>query len=185
MKKTKPSLAARALGTLVEDMPTFRDGDRLAANLNLAGFKTLGTGVFAAVVEGRPGEVIKVFNRSDIGFQFLMDYSAENSSIHLPKVISSTVSGRYSIVELERLDRKDIAASKVSEYIDRIKCSNPPKNLIDHWGEEFRELILSLDYVIHKYNRNNPKALTWDNHEGNILFKGKIPVLADVVFGED
>lgn len=184
MKTTKPSLAARALSTLVEDMPTFRDGDRLAAHLNLAGFKTLGTGVFAAVVEGKPGEVIKVFNRSDIGFQFLMDYSAENASIHLPKVISTTTSGRYGIVELEKLERKDLAASRVSEYIDRLKCSNPPNGLVDHWGEELREVILSLDYVVQKFNRSNPKALTWDNHEGNILFKDKVPVLADVIFGD-
>lgn len=185
MKTAKPSLAARALITMVEDLPVFRDGDRLAANLNLAGFKTIGTGVFAAVVEGRPGQVIKVFNRNDIGFQFLMNYSVEYPSIHLPKILSTTTSGKYGIVELERLEHKELTATRVSAYIDKVKCSDPPKGMVDTWGEEFRELILSLDYNVQKYNKANPIALTWDNHEGNILFNGKVPVLADVIFGEN
>lgn len=150
--------------------------------LALAGFNVINHGNFSSVVEGKPGEVIKLFNLQDIGYQHLLEYSDRTKCDNMFQVFSFTKSGNYGIVEMECLQHKDHEAVKISEYIDR--CRNDPITTKHKWGEPFRDIILDLDQSIRQYNVKNGSSLTWDNHEHNILFRGKVPVLVDVVYGE-
>lgn len=181
MKKNKPSLAARAVATMIGDWAIFRDGDYLSTNLNLAGFEAVAHGSFGAVIKGLPGQVIKVFSLNDVGYQFLIDYIVQNPSVHLPIIFSYAKSGNYGIVEMEELEHRNKTAVSISNYIDLVKSKNEAK---DNWGYSFRLAIIDLDHAIKGYNINNYTKLSWDHHEGNIMFRDKVPILSDVVFGE-
>lgn len=178
----KPSLAARAITQLVETWPIYSHGEYISGNLSIAGFNIVDNGCFASVVEGKPGQVIKVFSLQDIGYQHLLSYALKASSEHLPKLFSYTKSGQYGIVELERLAHKAKEAVALSNYIDR--CHNDPEKVKHRWGSDLKDLILQINYSIDLHNCNNDNQLSWDCHENNILFREKVPVLVDIVFGE-
>lgn len=178
MKKDKPSLAARALIKLVEHWPTYSHGSAMSGNLSLAGFNVLNQGNFSSVVEGIPGQVIKVFSLKDLGYQYLIDYAKTSNSDNLSVPFSFTTSGRYGVVELERLSHRTKEAVSISEYIDR--CKHNPKSIKHRWGDNFRDLILNLNQSI----QMKSPSFTWDHHEDNIMFRGSTPVLADVIYGE-
>lgn len=182
MKKNKPSLAARAVATMIGDWSVFRNGDYLSTNLNLAGFESVSHGNFAAVIKGMPGQVIKVFSLNDLGYQFLVDYALVNPNAHMPIIFSYSKSGNYGIVEMEELVHKTRTAVSISNYIDQVKSKNVSK---DAWGQSLRLTIIDLDHAIKDYNIDNHVKLSWDHHEGNIMFRDKIPVLCDVVYGEN
>lgn len=182
MTMRTPSLAARALATLVEDWPTYTHGECMSKILSIAGFKVINHGNFSSVIEGKPGEVIKLFSLQDTGYQHLLDYSIQSKCEHMFRVFSITKSGKYGIVELEHLKHSDRKAISISNYIDR--CKHDPKSIRHPWGDNFRDIILDLNQSIKKHNIDHGSDLHWDNHEHNILFRGKTPVLADVIFGE-
>lgn len=182
MTTQTPSLAARALAQLVSGWPTYAHGEHLTGNFNLAGFNVISHGNFSSVVEGLPGQVIKVFSLKDIGYQHLLEYAMSSKSEFLASTYSFTKSGNYGIVELERLSHKTKEAVSISEYID--KCKHNPKPIKHKWGDGFKELILKINSSIESHNVFNNPRLTWDCHEDNIMFRGSIPVLVDVLYGE-
>lgn len=183
MKLLKPpSLASRAISTLVKDWGVFRDGDFLSANLSLAGFDTISYGNFSSVIDGRPGQVIKIFNLNDIGYQMLIDLATTNSTTHLPEIVSYITSGHYGIVEMEKLNHNTKEAVAISNYIDRLTSGSRVKH---RWGDGFKEVIEMINSKITDHNLSSKENdITWDVHEQNIMFKDNIPVLSDVLFGE-
>lgn len=182
MALRKPSLAVRAIAQLVDRWPSYAHGESLSGNLSLAGFNVLNEGNFASVVEGKPGQVIKLFNLKDLGYQYLIQYATTIESENLAAVHSFTKSGQYGIVELERLEHQTKMAVRISEYIDRCKFNH--KAVTHKWGDAFRDSILNLDQAVKAHNIKTKKKLTWDCHEDNIMFRGPTPVLVDVIFGE-
>ncbi len=178
-----PSLAARALAKLVDGWSIYAHGEHLSGNLSLAGFDVINHGNFASVVQGLPNQVIKVFSLNDVGYQILLDEFIKNKSDHYPKIFSFTTSGNYGIVELEQLTHSTKTAVAISGYSDRVKSGSTVKS--HRWGDDFKNSILGLDRII-KDNNKAKKAvnLHWDGHEDNIMFRGTIPVLCDVIFGE-
>lgn len=183
MANQKPSLAVRALVRLVEGWPSYAHGESISGNLSLAGFDVINQGNFSSVIDGMPGQVIKVFNLADIGYQHLLSYSAAVASCNLAKTFSFTKSGKYGIVELEKLDHKVKEAVSISEYIDR--CKSNPKRIKHRWGDAFKDLILDINCSIEGHNQVNASKLAWDCHEDNIMFRGTTPVLVDVLYGEN
>lgn len=178
-----PSLAARALAKLVDGWSIYSHGEHLSGNLSLAGFDIINHGNFASVVQGLPNQVIKVFSLNDIGYQILLDEFIKNDSDHYPSVYSFTTSGNYGIVELEQLTHSTKTAVAISNYSDRVKSGSSVKS--HKWGEGLKDSILNLDKVIRTNNQKKKGvALNWDGHEDNIMFRGTIPVLCDVIFGE-
>jgi hypothetical protein len=182
MMKQKPSLAARALSTLVDRWPLYSHGSYISGNLSLAGFSVLNNGNFSSVIEGMPGQVIKVFGLNDLGYQHMIQYTSSATSDNLVKVYSFTKSGQYGIVELESLQHRTREAVSISEYID--KCKHNPAKVKHRWGDHFRDLILDLNQSIQNFSTSQKIKMTWDCHEDNIMFRGKIPVLIDVVYAE-
>lgn len=182
MKLSNPSLAARAVAQLIDCWPTYSHGEFVSGNLSLAGFNVLDHGNFASVIEGKPGQVIKVFSLTDIGYQFLLNYAVECKGDHLPKILSFSKSGRYGIVEMERLEHQVKSAVAIASYLDRVRTSKRMPNA--NWGITFQDSILDLNAAVKLYNKTSNVKLTWDCHENNIMFRGTTPVLCDVIFGE-
>lgn len=178
-----PSLAARALSKLVDGWSIYSHGEQLSGNLSLAGFDIINHGNFASVVQGLPNQVIKVFSLNDVGYQILLDEFIKHESDHYPTVFSYTTSGKYGIVEMEQLTHSTKTAVAISNYSDRLKSGSTVK--AHKWGTGFKDSVLCLDHII-KINNQGKKAVTlhWDGHEDNIMFRGTIPVLCDVIFGE-
>ena len=184
MKNAKPSLAARAISTLVREWASFRDGDYLATTLNLSGLNTVGYGSFSAIVEGNPNQVIKVFDQKDLGYKLMLETMITNDTPFLPMVYSYSTSGRYGIVEMERLTTNVKAAVRVSNIIDQIKSGSKVRHTL---GGEFVHLIKTIDGKLVQYNKDFPlgEEMTWDSHDGNIMFREKTPVLIDMLFCEE
>lgn len=183
MKLSKPSLAARAIAQLVDGWPTFAHGESLSGNLSLAGFTVLNHGNFASVVEGKPGQVIKVFSLKDLGYQLFVDYILEHASVHHPVIHSFAKSGRYGIIELERLEHKVMPAIAVSNYLDRVRSQ--PLKIKPTWGLEFQEAVLNLNTAVKKHNTASKMSVTWDCHEDNVMFRDQVPILSDVLYCEE
>lgn len=178
-----PSLAARALAKLVDSWSIYSHGEHLSGHLSLAGFDVINHGNFSSVVDGMPNQVIKIFGLNDVGYQHLLSQFTSNDSDHFPTVYSYITSGNYGIVELEKLTHNTKVAVAISNYADRLKGGGVVKS--HKWGSSFKDAVLHLDTSIKIYNRSsNPVVMHWDGHEDNIMFRGTIPVLCDVIFGE-
>lgn len=183
MTMRNPSLAARALAKLVDGWSIYAHGEHLSGNLSLAGFDVVNHGNFASVVQGLPNQVIKVFSLNDVGYQILLEEFIQQTSDHYPKVYSFTTSGNYGIVELEQLTHNTKTAVAISNYSDRVKSGSKVKS--HRWGDSFKESVLGLDRIIRHHNQKKQAvSLRWDGHEDNIMFRGTIPVLCDVIYGE-
>lgn len=184
MVMRNPSLPARALAKLVDGWSIYSHGEHLSGSLCLAGFDIVNHGNFASVVHGMPNQVIKVFSLNDLGYQVLLEEFTTGKSDHYPIIYSFTTSGNYGIVEMERLSHDTKTAVAISNYADRVKSISKVKS--HRWGEDFKGSILTLDQVIKNYNsmKDHTIKLHWDGHEDNIMFRGTIPVLCDVIFGE-
>jgi hypothetical protein len=178
-----PSLAARALAQLVDGWSIYSHGEHLSGHLSLAGFEVVNHGNFASVVNGLPNQVIKIFGLNDIGYQQLLHEFIQNKSDHYPIVYSYTTSGNYGIVEMEKLTHSTKTAVAISNYTYRLIGGGSIKG--HKWGNGFKDAVLHLDSYSKDYNKT-PQAvkLHWDGHEDNIMFRGTIPVLCDVFFGE-
>lgn len=183
MVMRNPSLAARALAKLVDGWSIYGHGEHLSGHLSLAGFNVINHGNFASVVEGMPNQVIKIFGLNDVGYQHLLEEFTQHKTDHFPIVFSYTTSGNYGIVELENLVHNTKVAVAISNYADCLKSGSTVKS--HKWGLDFKDAILHLDNSIKGYNKTNKAVhMHWDGHEDNIMFRGTIPVLCDVIFGE-
>ena len=178
MKKDQPSLAARAIASVVKDWGSFRDGEYISANINLIGLNAIDQGSFCSIIEGLPGQIIKVFDSKDIGYQFMLEQIKHHNSIHLPVIYSISNSGRYIIVEMEKLIHNVKRAVTISNIIDGLKYYPKKKSSL---GFEFDSLIRKMDHQAINYHA----PVSWDNHEGNIMFRDKVPVLIDMFYYED
>jgi hypothetical protein len=183
MVMRNPSLAARALAQLVDGWSIYSHGEHLSGHLSLAGFEVVNHGNFASVVNGLPNQVIKIFGLNDIGYQQLLHEFIHNKSDHYPAVYSFTTSGNYGIVEMEKLTHNTKTAVAISNYADRLKSGCSLKS--HKWGITFKDAVLHLDMKSKEYNKTlKAVQLHWDGHEDNIMFRGTIPVLCDVFYGE-
>lgn len=178
----KPSLISRAIATLVRQWPSFRDGEYLANQIRSSGLNISSYGNFSALVEGSNNKIIKVFDLKDIGYRNMLDIIITHDSKFLPKVFSTSSSGRYGIVEMEKLISNTRSAVRIANYIDQMKSDIANKSTL---SDQFTDLILKLNQRKSEYNSHHSNKITWDVHEGNIMFRDKTPVLIDMFFCEE
>lgn len=155
--------------------------EELQDNLESNGFKkyVVGLGFYSSVLS-RPdlNYVVKIF-KDDYGYEEYLKYIVKyQNNPHVPKMRGKvlTVGLRFKVVRLEKLtplDPNNNFHSQISEniwnYLYLNKADNEPDREI--LEKQFPQIIPVLDYIM-QYSRI-------DFHEGNIMFRGDVPVITD------
>ena len=154
----------------------------LEDNLEAGGFKkyVIGTGLYSSVLS-RPdlNYVVKIFY-NDPGYETYLTYMAKyKNNPHVPKIRGKVLSvGRgFKVVRLERLEPYSYKPEQKSslEAIDDYVSMNT--NQRNRFKKDFpyQEMLPVLDDIL--------QHTGLDMHNGNIMFRGSVPVITDPLSG--
>lgn len=153
--------------------------------LDTAGYDQIGDGANALVFAkyGSPF-VLKLFNNTDTGFPWFVNYTKKIPSQHWPKFRSGLirVTADYSAIRVERLTEVSESYSNeledlLNELVWCVQQTMPDKTMLYDVKNAFPETFFEDVYKMLEAAEKSGHAI--DLHSGNIMMRGDVMVVID------
>ena len=155
-----------------------------AAILRGVGYKRIGTkGTAYGWVFYKPGEksVLKLYKDEDYAFTDFVDFCLKANNDHFPRFSRRSIPIKhtsYRAVKIELLTEGDDHERR--NFVRMFDVYRLDKEYAeDEWGKEYPSLLEAFGLLCDHFEHN--KAITFDLHFKNFMFRGNVPVIIDPI----